>query len=34
MSRRASVYAQAHATIDTENLSIDQVVEQVLRVLQ
>jgi shikimate kinase len=34
MNRRAPVYAQAHATIDTENLSIDQVVEQVLRVLQ
>ncbi|HEY1372133.1 MAG TPA: shikimate kinase [Candidatus Binatia bacterium] len=34
MSRRAPVYAQAHATIDTENLSIDEVVEEVLRAAQ
>lgn len=34
LSRRAPLYAQAHATIDTENLSIEQVVEAVLRVVQ
>jgi shikimate kinase len=34
MSRRAPVYAQAHTTVDTENLSIDQVVEEVLRAVR
>jgi shikimate kinase len=34
LGRRAPLYAQAHATIDTENLTIDQVVEEVLRVAQ
>ena len=34
LGRRAPLYAQAHATIDTENLSIEQVVEAVLRVVQ
>jgi shikimate kinase len=34
LDRRASLYAQAHATVDTENLTIDQVVEEVLRVVR
>ena len=34
LQRRAPIYAQAHATIDTERVSIDQVVEAILRILE
>ncbi len=34
MRLRAPVYARAHATIDTENLSVKEVVEEVLRLVR
>ncbi|HTM09464.1 MAG TPA: shikimate kinase [Verrucomicrobiae bacterium] len=34
LGRRAPLYAQAHTTIDTEKLSVEEVVEAVLRVVQ
>ena len=34
LSERAPMYAQAHAAIDTENRSIDEVVAEVLRMVE